>query len=347
MPYCDKCGAQVRAGERFCNVCGAAVQQRTAAASAQRAAGAAVSAAKQAAGVNAPAAKGEFVVGSWRPPARVAMPQAQPRVAMPQRQAAPQQRTAAQPQYAAGTPQANMQGVRWASNTPQSKGQPLQQKKKGCIPKLLGLLLLAALIVGVVVYVLPMINEPNDPGNNGSTTTNSTPGGNGGSVTPGNSGNGGSTGSTGNNGVSTASPGFSTTERPTLAEFDWLDGEVAKGNMPAGVAPITNLGDVTGGWKAYLFGNGIEQLLNVDIQVGQSDVVMTFDWYYSRYDGDAHEDDTPDSTFTGSWDDGWLDAVGPGRVTIVAFWEQDGVQYATGSFLWPDGGTGTILMVRP
>ncbi|MBQ6453393.1 MAG: zinc ribbon domain-containing protein [Coriobacteriales bacterium] len=327
MPYCDKCGAQVRVGERFCNVCGAPVQAAT-----QRAGTAAVQAAKQAAGVNAPAAKGEFVVGSWRPPARVAMPQAQPRVAMPQqRTAATQQRTAAQPQ-------ANMQGVRWASNTPQSKGQPLQQKKKGCIPKLLGLLLLAALIVGVVVYVLPMINEPNDPGNGGNTVTNSTPGGNeGGSVTPGNSGSGGNT----------VSPGFSTTERPTLADFDWLDGEVAKGNMPVGVTPITNLGDVTGGWKAYLFGNGIEQLMNVDIQVGQSDVVMTFDWYYSRYDGDAHEDDTPDSTFTGSWDDGWLDAVGPGRVTIVAFWEQDGVQYATGSFLWPDGGTGTILMVRP
>ena len=42
-----------------------------------------------------------------------------------------------------------------------------------------------------------------------------------------------------------------------------------------------------------------------------------------------------------------LDATGSGRITLTAFWEQDGHQYATGSFIWPSGETDTIALVRP
>jgi hypothetical protein len=42
-----------------------------------------------------------------------------------------------------------------------------------------------------------------------------------------------------------------------------------------------------------------------------------------------------------------LDAMGSGRITLTAFWEQDGHQYATGSFMWPSGETEVIALVRP
>ena len=51
--------------------------------------------------------------------------------------------------------------------------------------------------------------------------------------------------------------------------------------------------------------------------------------------------------FTGAFDGGMLDVSGSGRITLTAFWEQDGHQYATGSFMWPSGETEVIVLVRP
>lgn len=122
-----------------------------------------------------------------------------------------------------------------------------------------------------------------------------------------------------------------------------------KGNVPAGAKRITNFGDLMGGWKAYMFGAGQEWLFNATIDAGQNGAQAVFDWFYVHSDstGEGHEDTAPNSTFTGSWENASLDAVGSGRLTLVAFWQQDGHQYATGSFIWPDGGQCTIALVRP
>ena len=108
-------------------------------------------------------------------------------------------------------------------------------------------------------------------------------------------------------------------------------------------------GKLTGGWKAYMYGGNLERLLNVSIDAGQAGAVVTLDWYYIRDNKQdkVFEDTTPTSSFTGSFDGGMLDATGSGRVTIAAFWEKDGHQYATGSFIWPSGETSTIALVRP
>ncbi len=142
---------------------------------------------------------------------------------------------------------------------------------------------------------------------------------------------------------------YSTAERPTINEFKWMTGETDKGNAPAGVARITDFGAVMGGWKAYMYGSNLERLLNVTIDAGQSGAVVTLDWYYIRDNkaGSAFEDTTASSTFTGAFDGGMLDAAGSGRITLTAFWEQDGHQYATGSFMWPSGETDIIALVRP
>lgn len=122
-----------------------------------------------------------------------------------------------------------------------------------------------------------------------------------------------------------------------------------KGNVPSGAKRLTSLGDVTGGWKAYLFDDSMERLLNANIDVGQSAVTVTLDWYYVREGktGKSFKDDTSNSKFSGKFDGGMLDATGSGRITLAAFWQQGDRQYAVGSFIWPDGTTGTIALVRP
>ena len=121
-----------------------------------------------------------------------------------------------------------------------------------------------------------------------------------------------------------------------------------KGNVPADAKRIVDFGALTGGWKCYIVGSDVEWLANADIEAGQAGATVSIDWYYIRAaSGDTREDSTPNSTFAGTFDGGMLDATGSGRITIAAFWQKDGHQYATGSFMWPSGETGTIALVRP
>ena len=134
-----------------------------------------------------------------------------------------------------------------------------------------------------------------------------------------------------------------------MKDFGWLTGEAAKGNVPSGAKRVTNLGDLTGGWKAYMFGSGLERFLNADISVAQAGPRITLDWYqvYESSSGKTHDDTTSNSSFTGTFDGGALDATGAGRITLAAFWEKDGHQYAVGSFMWPSGEVDTVALVRP
>ena len=118
--------------------------------------------------------------------------------------------------------------------------------------------------------------------------------------------------------------------------------------MPSGAKRLTSLGDVTGGWKVYLYGGGMERLLSANIDVGQSAVTITLDWYYVRDStGKSFEDDTPNSKFSGKFDGGALEATGSGKINLATFWQQDGHQYAFGSFMWADGSISDIALVRP
>ena len=148
-------------------------------------------------------------------------------------------------------------------------------------------------------------------------------------------------------GLTVSAGPYSTDERPKIGEFKWLDGEAMKGNAPADARRIVDFGALRGGWKCYIVGD-MEWLANAAIDAGQSGAIIAIDWYYLRdASGDAYEDTTSTSTFTGSFDGGMLDATGSGRVTIAAFWEKDGHQYATGSYIWPSGEIATIALVRP
>jgi hypothetical protein len=146
------------------------------------------------------------------------------------------------------------------------------------------------------------------------------------------------------------SSAFSTDERPQLIEFTWLTGSTAKGNVPDGATKLTGFADVEGGWKGYLYAGDMEWLLNARIDSVQDGAAITIDWYYLRIggvSGEVRKDNTADSLFNGAWADGQLDATGSGRVLVKAFWQQDDHQYAAGTFTWPDGTTGTIILMRP
>ncbi len=369
MAYCEECGAQLPEGSKFCAQCGTAVPARQAAAEATsgRAPGAdgaarvATRAAEALAAtgvVEAPDAAGEFVAGMWNDGV---LPSAEAAVAQVARVA----------QGAAQQAQSHQPSVRRSSGSAEPEPKP---KKKSKLPLIVAA---AVVVVLVAVYVVPrFIPHPHDPHEDMASPPAASQASPSASATAGSSGdNASNTSSAAEPGASTsqgvsdssssqqstqsaaassaatpASPkSFSTNEWPTLADFTWLTGETAKGNVPAGATRLTDLGVVTGGWKAYLYDSDMEWLLHVSIDVGQSDVAVALDWYYARdgATGQSHEDTTPTSFFSGTWDSGILDATGSGRVTLAAFWQQDGHQYAAGSLMWPDGNVSTLALVRP
>ena len=351
MAFCSNCGAPLSDGARFCSACGQVV-----------AAAEELPQAKPAAAsdmvmhdVVAPAATGEVVLSTWQG-------------------VRPQQEEELQP----------VQGGRATSGSRKGAGSKTKDKKKKSLaPRIVGAVVGLAAVVFIALYVVPLfIVHPHDPNEGKTYTPPASQSETGASVATSSTGTNSSTpssvsatpsGSTsasvsasssaqpaasaqGNAGTQgTATPqtstpkSYSTYDTPTLEDFLWLTGEAAKGNVPSGATRILELGSLTGGWKAYMFGGNMERLLNANIDVGQSEVSIMLDWFYV-HDGETDkgfEDTTPNTTFSGAFDGGMLDAVGPGRVTLAAFWEQDGHQYAVGSFMWPDGEVHTIALVRP
>ena len=97
-----------------------------------------------------------------------------------------------------------------------------------------------------------------------------------------------------------------------------------------------------------MYGEGGEHLFNVSMGGTNGNVLMIFDWYTATINGkDVNEESNPDSTFNGAMAGSSLDATGSGKVTLSAMWEQNGHQYATGSFIWPSGERDNIALVRP
>lgn len=149
----------------------------------------------------------------------------------------------------------------------------------------------------------------------------------------------------------------STSDTPVIGEFSWFSNDMMNGNAPEGIARVTDVSAVLGGWKAYIYNYAIagnehsqpsEELLNVYVDAGQGGTTLTFDWYYARGgDGQAYENTQPNAEYVGAWTNGAIEAYGMGSVRLTDFWEQDGKQYAIGRIGWPDGVDASIALVRP
>ena len=149
---------------------------------------------------------------------------------------------------------------------------------------------------------------------------------------------------------------FSTSENIGLADINLITADLLQGNIPDGVQKLTDFNEVTGGWKAYMktdpdnqFGSMMEHYLNVSISGSAVSSKLTFQWNYSFINaaGQGYDDNSPDSTFVGAWQDGGIEAIGPGRVNMTDFYYESGREYAVGSMMWPDGVPAAIVLIRP
>jgi len=148
-----------------------------------------------------------------------------------------------------------------------------------------------------------------------------------------------------------------TSETPRISEFDWFSSDLRDGNAPANPPAITSFGQVSGGWKAYIYNYPIpgndysmpsEELLNVYIGGTEQQTAVTLDWYYTRLgSGEAYENTAPSYEYAGSFSGGQLTVTGTGSILLTKFWEEDVRQYAIGRIDWPDAADATIALTRP
>lgn len=155
---------------------------------------------------------------------------------------------------------------------------------------------------------------------------------------------------------------YSTTERPDGEDYCLWYPDVVQSNYayPSGSEKITDLDQLTDGWKVMLVydvdgkkGYNRNDLLNVDIDGAGSVIVAKFDWYAITIDDDCQMyEDEPDGTFHGIWENGKMklqgDFLDQRNITIVVdkFWEKDDKQFGIGSFTF-DNMNCRIAMVRP
>ena len=142
---------------------------------------------------------------------------------------------------------------------------------------------------------------------------------------------------------------MSATSDATLGDFTWVSMDAAAGNIPAGATQLTELSDVCGTWKAYMYGNNMDRLFNVDIAEMGSAAQLVCKWSYVHDTSidEGHVDNTPPSNFGGAFANGSIEATGPGKITIKAFWLLGDREYAAGEFMWPSGEVETIVLARP
>lgn len=149
---------------------------------------------------------------------------------------------------------------------------------------------------------------------------------------------------------------YSTSERPSLEDFAWFNNAVAKGNIPSNAEYYDDLSPFLGSWKAVIItdmdrtsNNYSQTLLNCVLDYGQSDIVLTLDWYryvpeFSEWDDMT---DQPDMVLRGyNWGSG-IKVNGDIEITIDCFYEYNGKQYAIGRATTYDGTNTYIGMVRP
>ena len=150
---------------------------------------------------------------------------------------------------------------------------------------------------------------------------------------------------------------FEAADPPALSDFLWYTEDIRDGKVPANVERLSDFREVTGRWKGYIIDISelpegaymVETFLNITVGGKADSCELTFDWLYTHLGstGEGFEDDSPDTLFSGAWSDGGVEAFGTGSVEVTAFWYQDGQEYAVGKMHWPDGTSGTLMMVRP
>ena len=145
---------------------------------------------------------------------------------------------------------------------------------------------------------------------------------------------------------------YDTHDLPTIKDFKWVTPEILNGVCPDD-AEAVYFEESLGGWKCYIVDEetGVERLANMELSGKEDDLELCIDWYYARIggkDGEAYEDNAPDSVFEGSANDsGEIEAGGPGKILLTDLYAIGDHMYAFGTIYWPDGMKGNLMLVRP
>jgi len=145
---------------------------------------------------------------------------------------------------------------------------------------------------------------------------------------------------------------YDTQDLPHIKDFKWVTSEIRNGECPEEAEAIY-FEESLGGWKCYIIDDetGLERLANMDLSGKEEDIQLKIDWYYIRSggkEGDAYEDDAPDSSFKGYVNEaGELEAKGPGSIVLTDIYAIGDHMYAFGTIGWPDGMKSSLFMVRP
>jgi len=149
---------------------------------------------------------------------------------------------------------------------------------------------------------------------------------------------------------------YQTFQQATLADFEWANMDVLNGKLPDGFERITNFEEVKGGWKLYIidgpdgkYGTAMERLCRCAFGEDEDGLGIGIRWDYIHNNAtdEGFDDNTPDSFYYGTWENGTLDALGAGSVKITDFWYKDGHEYAVGTMTWPDDIPAIMFLVRP
>ncbi len=151
---------------------------------------------------------------------------------------------------------------------------------------------------------------------------------------------------------------LSTRTKPSLAEFQtWFINGAMRRGKPSGVKILSDISEISGSWKAFLFLDPSNKydckahtLGTITIDGTNEKVKLYLKRYSTRFFSDNETlneaNEAPDA-FSARWSAGKLNASGVGSMTITDFWEQDGKQYAIGTFSAQDGIPASLAMVRP
>lgn len=150
---------------------------------------------------------------------------------------------------------------------------------------------------------------------------------------------------------------MSTSDYPSLADVQDFKFNVQTGkhnwSLPSSAVKLDEVSSVLGGWKAYMLSadgaDTTKHLFNINISASQNGAKLVCTWYYVLLGSDnkTQDDNTPPSTFNGSWSDGTITATGSGKITLKDFYYDGSKEYAVGDFMWPDGTSAAIALVRP
>ena len=137
-------------------------------------------------------------------------------------------------------------------------------------------------------------------------------------------------------------------------EFDWYRNQVLYTGIPANAYRITDPLEICGTYHVYvLFDPDNQNDMTADllgdarIDNGQYGILVHIDWTYTYYhkDGEGERDDTS-SDFSGSLNNGVLQASGPGTLSIDSFFYEEGEIRAVGSMAASNGIPANIALVK-